>query len=102
MMGIITTRFVLGIWQILLDFWGGVLSDAQLVLDCLDMGDWTGITGNLAKFFLGFVSISFDTAFMLQHYAWYPHSAPLTSSRSAEGAPAEYADATSEETSALV
>lgn len=61
-----------GIWQILLDFTGGTLSDLQLVFDCWDMNDWTGITGNLAKFFLGFVSIVFDTIFMLQHYVLYP------------------------------
>ena len=61
------------IWQILLDFSGGVLSDAQLVLDCWNMGDFSGITGNLAKFFLGSVSIVFDIMFMLQHYVLYPH-----------------------------
>jgi cystinosin len=69
----------------------------QLVLDCLDIGDWTGITGNLAKFFLGFVSISFDTVFMMQHYVWYSRS-----QSSSSDVPAEYADATSEENSALV
>lgn len=63
-----------GIWQILLDFSGGLLSDLQLVGDCFDLMDWTGLTGNLAKFFLGFVSILFDTVFMLQHYVWYPES----------------------------
>lgn len=62
------------IWQILLDFSGGLLSDLQLVGDCFDLKDWTGLTGNLAKFFLGFVSILFDTVFMLQHYVWYPES----------------------------
>jgi len=61
------------IWQILLDFSGGVLSDTQLVLDCWNMGDFSGITGNLAKFFLGSVSIVFDIMFMLQHYVLYPH-----------------------------
>jgi cystinosin len=60
------------IWQILLDFSGGLLSDTQLVLDCWMQGDWSGITGNLAKFFLGFVSIFFDIIFMLQHYVFYP------------------------------
>jgi len=61
------------IWNILLDFTGGTLSDLQLVLDCADLGDWTGITGNLAKFGLGFVSITFDVIFMLQHYVLFPH-----------------------------
>lgn len=64
------------IWQILLDFSGGVLSDAQLVLDCWMMSDWSGITGNLAKFFLGFVSIFFDIIFMVQHYVLYPRHRP--------------------------
>ena len=60
-----------GIWQIILDFSGGILSDIQLVGDCYILRDWSGITGNLAKFLLGFVSIVFDTIFMLQHYVWY-------------------------------
>jgi cystinosin len=60
------------IWNILLDFTGGVLSDLQLVLDCADMGDFSGITGNLAKFGLGSVSIFFDIIFMVQHYVIYP------------------------------
>ena len=59
------------IWNILLDFTGGILSVLQLVLDCSDMGDWTGITGNVAKFGLGNVSIFFDLIFMFQHYVLY-------------------------------
>lgn len=59
------------IWNILLDFTGGILSDTQLVLDCADMNDFSGITGNLAKFGLGFVSILFDIIFMIQHYILY-------------------------------
>jgi cystinosin len=60
------------IWNILLDFTGGMLSDLQLIMDCADLGDWTGITGNLAKFGLGVVSIFFDVIFMVQHYILYP------------------------------
>jgi len=60
------------IWNILLDFSGGALSDLQLILDCANMGDWTGLTGNLAKFGLGSISIVFDIIFMLQHYVLYP------------------------------
>ncbi|GKZ00624.1 hypothetical protein MPSEU_001014500 [Mayamaea pseudoterrestris] len=59
------------IWQIILDFSGGILSDLQLVGDCYVLNDWSGITGNLAKLVLGLVSITFDTIFMLQHYVWY-------------------------------
>lgn len=62
------------IWNILLDFGGGLLSDLQLVLDCADLGDFSGITGNVAKFLLGFVSIVFDIIFMIQHYILYPDS----------------------------
>lgn len=62
------------IWNIILDFSGGMLSDLQLVLDCAAMGDWSGITGNLAKFGLGSVSIIFDLLFMAQHYILYPHT----------------------------
>jgi cystinosin len=59
------------IWNIILDFTGGFLSDLQLVLDCWDLHDFTGITGNIAKFGLGSVSIFFDIIFMLQHYVIY-------------------------------
>jgi cystinosin len=101
------------IWNILLDFTGGILSDLQvrlwadrlsfsfynlidnyvsshsypststatpetwqrkqkqLVLDCADLKDFSGITGNPAKFGLGFVSIVFDVVFMVQHYLLY-------------------------------
>jgi cystinosin len=64
------------VWQILLDLSGGVLSDSQLVGDCLNLHDWSGITGNLAKFFLGFVSIVFDIIILLQHYVWFPEPPP--------------------------
>lgn len=59
------------IWQILLDFSGGLLSDLQLVFDCVDLHDWTGISGNLAKLVLGLASIAFDALFLLQHYVWF-------------------------------
>jgi hypothetical protein len=61
------------IWNILLDFTGGVLSVLQLVLDCADLKDFSGISGNPAKFGLGFVSILFDIVFMTQHYCLYGH-----------------------------
>ena len=50
------------IWNILLDFMGGVLSTLQLVLDCWNIDDWEGIVGDPAKFGLGFVSIIFDVS----------------------------------------
>lgn len=61
------------IWNIILDFSGGILSDLQLILDCAALGDWTGITGNLAKLGLGLFSVAFDIVFMIQHYVLYPH-----------------------------
>ncbi|KUI71171.1 hypothetical protein VM1G_07124 [Cytospora mali] len=59
------------IWQILLDFAGGVLSIAQLVLDSALQGDWSGITGNPVKFALGNVSMVYDLVFFSQHYVLY-------------------------------
>ncbi|KAG0036860.1 hypothetical protein BGZ82_003551 [Podila clonocystis] len=59
------------IGNILLDFTGGVLSIAQLVLDAYISGDWSGISGDPVKFGLGFVSIAFDIIFITQHYILY-------------------------------
>jgi cystinosin len=73
------------IWNILLDFTGGCLSDLQLVLDCADTKDFSGITGNPAKFGLGFVSIIFDVIFMVQHYCLY--SEPSDSTRNEQEEP---------------
>ncbi|KAL3912759.1 MAG: hypothetical protein SGILL_006760 [Bacillariaceae sp.] len=66
------------IWNILLDFTGGCLSILQLVLDCADMKDFSGITGNPAKFGLGFVSIFFDLIFMVQHYFLYAENGRMS------------------------
>eukprot|EP00567_Pseudictyota_dubia_P008595 CAMPEP_0197443548 /NCGR_PEP_ID=MMETSP1175-20131217/9260_1 /TAXON_ID=1003142 /ORGANISM="Triceratium dubium, Strain CCMP147" /LENGTH=420 /DNA_ID=CAMNT_0042974195 /DNA_START=1605 /DNA_END=2867 /DNA_ORIENTATION=- len=63
------------IWNIILDFTGGVLSILQLIGDSADISDWSGITGNPAKFALGFVSIIFDIIFFFQHYVLYPEDA---------------------------
>ncbi|KAG0370486.1 PQ loop repeat-domain-containing protein [Gamsiella multidivaricata] len=59
------------IYNILLDFTGGALSIAQLVLDAYISGDWSGISGDPVKFGLGFLSIAFDLIFMTQHYVLY-------------------------------
>jgi cystinosin len=59
------------IWQILCDFLGGVLSIAQLLIDSSLESDWSGVRGNLPKFFLGNISIFFDVIFMVQHYYLY-------------------------------
>lgn len=50
------------VWNVILDFTGGVLSLVQLVGDCSDMNDWSGITGNPAKIALALVTICFDVS----------------------------------------
>lgn len=62
------------IWQILLDFAGGVLSIAQLLIDSSMEGDWSGVTGNPVKFALGQVSMIYDLIFFTQHYVLYRHA----------------------------
>ena len=54
-----------------MDFVGGVLSIAQLVIDSSLQSDWSGLTGNPVKFGLGQISIIFDLIFMAQHYVLY-------------------------------
>lgn len=39
-------------------------------------GDWSGLTGNPAKFFLSQISIAFDIVFIVQHYILYPPPPP--------------------------
>lgn len=55
----------------LLDFAGGWLSLAQLVIDSSLQNDWGGVTGNPVKFGLGNITIVFDIIFILQHYVLY-------------------------------
>ncbi|KAK3685908.1 hypothetical protein B0T22DRAFT_381546 [Podospora appendiculata] len=57
--------------QILLDFSGGILSISQQGIDSYLQGDWSGITGNPAKFYLGNVSMIYDLMFITQHYVLY-------------------------------
>jgi len=59
------------IWNILLDFTGGMLSDLQLILDCINLNDFRLISRNLAKFGLGWLSVMFDLIFIVQHYCLY-------------------------------
>lgn len=73
------------IWNIILDFTGGTLSDVQLVLDCAALGDWSGITGNMTKLALGSVSVVFDCIFMVQHYILYPSSSGRANSSTQGG-----------------
>lgn len=64
------------VWNVILDLTGGFLSLLQLVGDCADMRDWTGITGNPAKLALALVTICFDVIFLVQHYILYPVDRP--------------------------
>ncbi|ORY71802.1 cystinosin [Pseudomassariella vexata] len=57
--------------QILLDFTGGVLSIAQQSIDSWLLRDWSGITGNPAKFALGNISMIYDVCFITQHFVLY-------------------------------
>ncbi|CAM9247864.1 unnamed protein product, partial [Choristocarpus tenellus] len=54
------------VWNVILDLTGGILSVLQLVLDCYNVGDWSGILGYPVKFGLGFVSVFFDLIFLAQ------------------------------------
>lgn len=57
--------------NVLLDFFGGILSISQLILDAFISGHLFGIFGYLPKLILGVISILFDVLFILQHYVWY-------------------------------
>ena len=46
--------------QILLDFAGGVLSVLQLVIDSSLQSDWSGLTNNPSKLWLGILTLFFD------------------------------------------
>lgn len=63
------------IFNVLLDFSGGLLSVLQLVLDCWAQNDWSKVTGDPVKLLLGSCSMVFDVVFMLQHYCLYPRRA---------------------------
>lgn len=71
------------IWQILLDFAGGVLSISQLVIDSSLEGDWSGVTGNPVKFALGQISMIYDLIFFTQHYVLYRGAEGKTDEREA-------------------
>ncbi|KDO35313.1 hypothetical protein SPRG_22049 [Saprolegnia parasitica CBS 223.65] len=62
------------IYNVLLDFSGGLLSIVQLLMDGASTHDWSSVTGNPVKFALGFASMFFDVIFMTQHYILYRHS----------------------------
>jgi cystinosin len=55
----------------ILDFGGGILSNAQLGIDSYLQNDWSGITGNPVKLGLANLSIFFDIIFFVQHFWLY-------------------------------
>lgn len=59
------------IHNILLDFTGGILSIAQLLLDAHLKDDWGGVLGDPVKLGLGLTAIAFDIVFLMQHYILY-------------------------------
>jgi len=65
------------IWNVLLDFTGGLLSVFQLLFDGWRKDNWGGVIGDPVKFALGFLSMVFDVIFMIQHYGFYRHSNTL-------------------------
>eukprot|EP00979_Chaetoceros_neogracilis_P009968 scaffold2340_cov292-Chaetoceros_neogracile.AAC.2 len=60
------------VYNVLLDFAGGLLSLVQLIMDAVAMDDFSAITGNFIKFGLGLASMLFDVIFIVQHYVFYP------------------------------
>jgi len=58
------------------DFLGGLLSLIQILVDCINSGNWNIFINdntplNIAKFSLGFVTIVYDLIIMFQHYVLY-------------------------------
>jgi len=66
------------IYNVLLDFSGGLLSVAQLLWDAWASSDWSKVMGDPVKLLLGNLSMFFDIIFMVQHYCLYRLSRPPT------------------------
>jgi cystinosin len=47
---------------------GGILSMIQIIFDSIMLHDISGMTGNMAKFLLGFVTIFFDVSIFILFY----------------------------------
>ncbi|GLU11384.1 hypothetical protein SLE2022_281350 [Rubroshorea leprosula] len=65
-----TKGFSIG--NILFDFTGSLANYAQMVVQSIDQNSWVNFHGNMGKFLLSLVSLSFDILFMLQHFVLYP------------------------------
>eukprot|EP00190_Bangiopsis_sp_CCMP1999_P004250 CAMPEP_0198736190 /NCGR_PEP_ID=MMETSP1475-20131203/64095_1 /TAXON_ID= ORGANISM="Unidentified sp., Strain CCMP1999" /NCGR_SAMPLE_ID=MMETSP1475 /ASSEMBLY_ACC=CAM_ASM_001111 /LENGTH=246 /DNA_ID=CAMNT_0044499961 /DNA_START=1 /DNA_END=741 /DNA_ORIENTATION=+ len=58
------------IWNVILDFSGGIFSLLQVSIDGLSTGKWNAVTDNPVKFLLGLTSIGFDIVFIAQHLVY--------------------------------
>ncbi len=56
--------------QIILDVVGGILSIAQLLIDCSLQNDWSGVKGNSVKLGLGNISLLFDSVRLYTNRQW--------------------------------
>ena len=63
---IIFDTALFSIYNVMLDFTGGALSVGQLVMDCEISHDWSQLSGDPVKFFLGNISMFFDVIFFVQ------------------------------------
>ncbi|KAG7671238.1 hypothetical protein KSW81_003376 [Nannochloris sp. 'desiccata'] len=61
------------VWNVLLDFEGGVLSLAQQIIDAVFCSSLTPLIGSPIKAGLSFISMMFDVIFMVQHFVLYPN-----------------------------
>ncbi|XP_075235407.1 lysosomal cystine transporter cystinosin isoform X2 [Lycorma delicatula] len=59
------------IGNVFLDFTGGTLSMAQMIINAYNYDDWESIFGDTTKFGLGLFSVFFDIFFIVQHYILY-------------------------------
>ncbi|KAK8375272.1 hypothetical protein O3P69_020326 [Scylla paramamosain] len=59
------------IYQVILDFTGGMLSLVQMFMLSGNYGDWLSLLTDPAKLGLGLLSIMFNILFFIQHYCLY-------------------------------
>ncbi|XP_039295502.1 cystinosin homolog isoform X2 [Nilaparvata lugens] len=59
------------IGNVILDFTGGILSMAQMLVNAFNYDDLQSIIGDPVKFGLGLFSVVFDVFFIVQHYCLY-------------------------------
>ena len=59
-------------WNVLLDFEGGVLSLAQQLIDAAVCQSLIPLIGSPIKFGLSLISMVFDVIFIVQHFVLYP------------------------------